>query len=310
MPTSETRAHEAQIMRPRILVLAPDVVGTGGIERSTRTLLSVLAERMGADRVDIVSVWGGRADLPSRVLYRGTPHGPRPQVPFAAKVTFALAATKSAWAWRTRVVVVCCHARLAPVAVGVARLGTHLHRTANVNLIRLLGRRVYLDRRSCGRPRVPMPASSNRCTCGHLYRSRGYGTAWMLKRSTRTIGRPGARMRRSLHLKTDEMLMLATTSRRREPIWRSRRSPCCLRTSASPSRATFPKRRSAWALGRVSPRQLPKNRDAIVLEGPTHVDAVVSAPQRIIRDPRFAQEFASNDLARRDLHLGRERTGD
>jgi glycosyltransferase involved in cell wall biosynthesis len=51
-------------------------------------------------------------------------------------------------------------------------------------------------------------------------------------------------------------------------------------------------------------------RDAIVLEDPTHVDAVVSAPQRIIRDPRFAQELASNDRARRDLHLGRERADD
>jgi hypothetical protein len=47
-----------QSMRPRILVLAPDAFDTGGIERSTRTLLSVLDERAGADRVRIVSVLG------------------------------------------------------------------------------------------------------------------------------------------------------------------------------------------------------------------------------------------------------------
>ena len=52
------------------------------------------------------------------------------------------------------------------------------------------------------------------------------------------------------------------------------------------------------------------DRDAIVLQDPTDVDAIVSAIQRIIGDPRFAQELASNGRARRDVHLGRERADD
>jgi phosphatidyl-myo-inositol dimannoside synthase len=110
-----------EISTPRILVLASDPFGVGGIERVTRTLIGALADRFGGDRVGLVSLWGGAADLPARILHRGrTPaHG---RVPFVERFTFTLAALLTARRWRRRLVVVACHPHLAAVAVAAGRV--------------------------------------------------------------------------------------------------------------------------------------------------------------------------------------------
>ncbi|MDR7550696.1 MAG: glycosyltransferase family 4 protein [Armatimonadota bacterium] len=110
----------------RVLVLAPDPAGTGGIERVTRTLLRACAELYGPDRVGLVSVWSreGLRGLPCRVLFQGRPApGAGPAcVPHPARLRFALAALRAARRWRRRlVVVVACHPHLAPVAWLAAR---------------------------------------------------------------------------------------------------------------------------------------------------------------------------------------------
>jgi glycosyltransferase involved in cell wall biosynthesis len=45
------------------------------------------------------------------------------------------------------------------------------------------------------------------------------------------------------------------------------------------------------------PELVTHDRDAIILQDPTHVDAIVRAIQAIIEEPRFAQELASNGRA-------------
>jgi glycosyltransferase involved in cell wall biosynthesis len=110
-----------EISMPRFLVLAADPFGVGGIERVTRTLVGALADRFGGDRVGVVSLWGGRAELPGRILHRGrTP--PRGRVPSFEGLRFTLAALRGAHRWRRRLVVVVCHPHLAPVAVAAGRL--------------------------------------------------------------------------------------------------------------------------------------------------------------------------------------------
>src|SRR5262245_38788983 len=100
----------------QVLVLAPDAFGTGGIERVTRTLIRSLADRYGRNDVGVVSVWGGDADLPARILHQGRRSGGGRHVMFTEKATFVASALYSAWQWRRRLVVVACHPNLAPVA--------------------------------------------------------------------------------------------------------------------------------------------------------------------------------------------------
>lgn len=115
---ADSRALDLHI--GRMLVLAPDPVGTGGIERVTRTLLQTCAELYGPDRVGLVSVWSREnlRGLPCRVLFAGRPApaaGPA-RVPLPARLRFGLAALRTARRWRRRLVVVACHPHLAPVA--------------------------------------------------------------------------------------------------------------------------------------------------------------------------------------------------
>ena len=111
-----------EITTPRFIVLATDAFGTGGIERTTRTLIRTLGERFGADRVGVLSVWGGRADLPARILHRGRRSGGARPVPVAERAMFAISALRQAWRWRRRLVVVACHPHLAPVALAAGRI--------------------------------------------------------------------------------------------------------------------------------------------------------------------------------------------
>jgi phosphatidyl-myo-inositol dimannoside synthase len=110
------------IITPRFIVLAPDAFGTGGIERTTRTLIRTLGERFGADRVGVLSVWGGRVDLPARILHRGRRSGGGRPVPPADRATFAISALHQARRWRRGLVIVACHPHLAPVALAAGRI--------------------------------------------------------------------------------------------------------------------------------------------------------------------------------------------
>ncbi len=60
-----------EITTPRVLVLSNGSVGDRGDRRVSRTLVRALTERYGADRVGVVSLWGGVGDLPARILHRG-----------------------------------------------------------------------------------------------------------------------------------------------------------------------------------------------------------------------------------------------
>jgi phosphatidyl-myo-inositol dimannoside synthase len=111
---------EAEATRPRILVLAPDPAGVGGIERVTRTLLRACSELYGPGRVGLLAVWrrAGVGDLPCRTLFPGRPAPPAPptRVPLGSRVRFTAAALRAARRWRKRAVVVAAHPHLAPVA--------------------------------------------------------------------------------------------------------------------------------------------------------------------------------------------------
>src|SRR5207253_1281507 len=93
-----------------------------GIERATRTLLRALADLYGPDRVGLLSVWGGSAQLPCRVLWAGPRAGGAAPVPAPVKMRFAAAAAMAARGWRRRLVIVACHPHLAPVAQTCARI--------------------------------------------------------------------------------------------------------------------------------------------------------------------------------------------
>ena len=108
---------------PRVLVLAPDVAGAGGIERFSRSLLQACVERYGAERVGVCSVWGSdfQPQAPAcRRLWSGPSHetATSRRVTVWVRLKFALAAVHCAWAWRgPQLAVICTHAHLAPVAM-------------------------------------------------------------------------------------------------------------------------------------------------------------------------------------------------
>ena len=111
-----------EITTPRFLILSSDAFGTGGIERATRTLIRTLGERSGADRVGVISVWGGHTDLPARILRRGRRSGGGRPVPMAERAAYAASTIRQAWRWRRRLVVLACHPHLAPLAVAAGRV--------------------------------------------------------------------------------------------------------------------------------------------------------------------------------------------
>ncbi len=113
---------EREAATPRVLVLAPNPWGTGGIERATRRLLDSLAELYGPERVGLLAVWGPGdvADrLPARLVYAGwgRPSGKAgPRVGLLRASWFALSSFSAARRWRRRLVIVATHAHLAPIA--------------------------------------------------------------------------------------------------------------------------------------------------------------------------------------------------
>ncbi len=111
---------EPEVSTPRVLVLAADPAGTGGIERASKTLLAVLGDLIGPEHVGLISVWRrpGLAHLRCRVFVHGGPVRSEPPGPVSPwmRLAFTLGSLRAARLWRRRLVVVACHPNLAPVA--------------------------------------------------------------------------------------------------------------------------------------------------------------------------------------------------
>ncbi len=120
--TADLIEYEART--PRFLVLSPDPAGTGGIQRSSRMLLKALADSFGPERVGLLPLWSGKdsRELPCRVLRRGGRVSRSNRVGVVDRLAYATTAATSALRWRRRLVIVCCHAHLAPIAWLCARL--------------------------------------------------------------------------------------------------------------------------------------------------------------------------------------------
>jgi len=97
----------------RVLVLAVDPFGVGGIERFTRVFLLCLEELFGPDEVGLVSLGSLRSHDPGcRILHAGTSR----RLGFRKKVGYLAASLRAAHRWREGLVIVACHCSLAPVA--------------------------------------------------------------------------------------------------------------------------------------------------------------------------------------------------
>jgi phosphatidylinositol alpha-1,6-mannosyltransferase len=97
----------------RVLVLAVDPFGVGGIERFTRGFLRCLEELFGPDEVGLVSLGPLRSEDPGcRVLHAGGSQ----RLGFRKKVIYLAASLRAAHRWREGLVIVVCHSRLVPVA--------------------------------------------------------------------------------------------------------------------------------------------------------------------------------------------------
>jgi phosphatidyl-myo-inositol dimannoside synthase len=111
---------EDEASTPRVLVLATDPEGVGGIERVTRTLLHACSDLYGPERVGLIAVWrrDGLESVPCCVLFAGlpAPESAATGVSLRARVRFAVAAFRAARRWRRRLVVMAAHPHLAPVA--------------------------------------------------------------------------------------------------------------------------------------------------------------------------------------------------
>ena len=112
---------EREATTPRVLVLAPHAWGVGGIERATRTLVRALADLYGAERVGLLSVWGGSGILPCRVLWKGPQAAEPGNGSWSVKARFLQVALRLSRRWRRRLVILACHPHLAPVAWLAAR---------------------------------------------------------------------------------------------------------------------------------------------------------------------------------------------
>lgn len=103
---------------PRILVLSPSPSGTGGIEGSTRSLLSALADLYGPEQVGVLPVWRIEGEPSYRVLSRRwTPktHGSG-SVRWHVRLGYVWAAVRTARRWKRSLVVIATHPHLASVA--------------------------------------------------------------------------------------------------------------------------------------------------------------------------------------------------
>jgi phosphatidyl-myo-inositol dimannoside synthase len=113
-----TALIERELATPRVIVLAPDPGGTGGIQRATRDLLRAFGDLYGPDRVGTIAVRARMdAPIPGRVLRAGRQTtGIDAPTGMLERLRYVLDALVTARRWRRRLVVVAAHPGLAPVA--------------------------------------------------------------------------------------------------------------------------------------------------------------------------------------------------
>ena len=108
---------ERELRTPRLLVLAPDPGGTGGIQRATRVLLRALCDLYGADRVGTLAIRSrDGAAVPGRLLRRGRAVSGSARVSHIERARYLAASVATARRWRRRLAVFAVHPHLAPVA--------------------------------------------------------------------------------------------------------------------------------------------------------------------------------------------------
>lgn len=106
---------EMEATTPRVLVLATDPGGTGGIQRAARTLVRAFGATFGSERVGLAPVWGLDEPLNCRTLSPGKKRR-RQRVGILHRAAFLIAAVRISRRWRARLIVVATHPHLAPVA--------------------------------------------------------------------------------------------------------------------------------------------------------------------------------------------------
>lgn len=118
---------EREAITPRVLVLAPDAGGIGGVQLATQQLIEGLAARYGTARVGLLALRAHGTALPCVALSDERAFTLRAveRISPVRKLQFAWRAIRAARRWRGRrgqLVIVACHAHLAPVARLCSRL--------------------------------------------------------------------------------------------------------------------------------------------------------------------------------------------
>lgn len=100
------------IGRPRLLVLAPDIDGPGGIERASRACIRALAEMYGSERVGLLTLGNPPDGLGCTVIDSGSFTG---KIGMWTKIRFTFKALVVALRWKKGLKLLAVHPHLAPV---------------------------------------------------------------------------------------------------------------------------------------------------------------------------------------------------
>jgi glycosyltransferase involved in cell wall biosynthesis len=108
---------ERELRTPRVLVLAPDPDGIGGIQRASRALLRSLCDLYGEDRIGTLALRRrNHVQVPGRALRPGRTVAGRVRVGPVERARYAAASVATTRRWRRRLAVLAVHPHLAPVA--------------------------------------------------------------------------------------------------------------------------------------------------------------------------------------------------
>jgi len=120
--TDTAKLIELEARTPRVLLLAPEARGTGGIQRATRTLAASLSDAYGEDRVGVLSLRAADQPARGRFLWEGVSGEPDRRITFPEKARYLIHAVRTARRWRRRLAIVATHPHLAPVASACSKI--------------------------------------------------------------------------------------------------------------------------------------------------------------------------------------------
>jgi phosphatidylinositol alpha-1,6-mannosyltransferase len=112
--------NRPRVIGPRVLVLAPEIDGPGGIERASRSCIRAFGERYGSERVSLLTLGSPPDGLACRVLASGK--SPNGRIGALGKLRFMLKALRVARRWKKNLVLMAVHPHLAPVAALASRI--------------------------------------------------------------------------------------------------------------------------------------------------------------------------------------------